>query len=135
VPITQVPSSSLFLLQDEGLEHTERRLHALGRHHYLGQEIFVVLEPAADLGDARGHEAGDQGACQNLGLERRTDQLDSVLVFAVDDVPFDLLEQLLDLGRRVVPAVGLARLLDIVLQVFDTNSFSVSISRGMVSNS
>ena len=60
-----------------------------------------------------------RGAGGDLGLERRVDEADGVLVLAVDDVPLDLVEQLLDLLRCVGPPVGLEGVLHVVLQVLD----------------
>jgi hypothetical protein len=45
------------------------------------------------------------------------------LVLTIDDVPFELVKDLLDLRRRVQPAIGLTGILDIVLQILDIPLF------------
>jgi hypothetical protein len=108
---------------DERLEQAEGHLHALGRHHHLGQEVLVHLEAPADLGDAGGHRPGDQRARRDGLGQQRLDERRGPAMLPVDDVPLEDVEEVLDLGGRIRPAVGLARVLDVVLQVLQVLLF------------
>ena len=108
---------------DQRFQYRQCRMHAFSRHHHLRQEVFIHLETPADLGDAGRHRTGDERACRYVLFQRGIDEIRGSRMFTVDNIPLDLMKQILDVRRRIVPTVSLARCVDIVFQIFDIELF------------